>query len=59
MVKEKHLSFDNDTARNVLILGVDNRSSPHTDNPKNNFLVLVERPTEGTNESAGTTEKRY
>ena len=33
-------SFDNDFAKNVLIFGVDNSSSPHTDNHKNNFSVL-------------------
>ena len=27
-------SFDNDTARNVIIFDVDNRSSSHVDNPK-------------------------
>ena len=32
-------SFDNDTARNVIIFGVDNSSSSHADNSKNNFLL--------------------
>ena len=31
-------SFDNDTARNVIIFGVDNNSSSHADNGKSNFL---------------------
>ena len=36
-------SFDNDFARNVLVIfGVDNNYSSHTDNCKNNFLVLRE-----------------
>ena len=36
-------SFDNDFARNVLVIfGVDNSCSSHTDNCKNNFLVLRE-----------------
>ena len=35
----------NDFARNVVIVGVDNSSSSHTDNQKNNFLVLGECPT--------------
>ena len=35
----------NDFARNVVIVGVDNSSSSHTDNQKNNFLVLGEGPT--------------
>ena len=30
-------SFNNDTARNVIIFGVDNSSSSHSDNHKNNF----------------------
>ena len=35
-------SFGNDVARNVVTLGVDNSSSSHADNRKNNFLVLGE-----------------
>ena len=31
-------SFDNDFARNVISFGVDNSSSSHSDNSKNNFL---------------------
>ena len=38
-------SFDNDFPRNVIIFGVDNSSSSHTDNHKNNFLILGEDPT--------------
>ena len=34
-------SFGNEFARNSIIFGVDNSSSSHTDNHKNNFLVLV------------------
>ena len=37
-------SFGNDFTRNVIILGVDNNSSSHTENLKNdffNFLLLV------------------
>ena len=34
-------SFDNDTARNVIIFGVDNSSSSHSDNRKNDFLILL------------------
>ena len=40
------LSFDNGFARNVVIFGVDNIWSSHTDNQKNNFLVLVEGSTD-------------
>ena len=50
-------SFDNDFSRNVVILGVDNSSSSHTDNRKNNFLVLSEGPTDGINDSTGAAEK--
>ena len=45
-------SFDNGSARNVVIFGVD-----HID-PKNNFLVLAGGPTEGINGSAGNAEKK-
>ena len=31
-------SFDNDSARNVVIFGVDNSSSSHAENWKNNFF---------------------
>ena len=34
-------SFGNDFARNVIIFGVDNSSSSHIDNCKNNFLGLM------------------
>ena len=51
-------SFDNKTARNVIIFGVDNSSSPHIDNPKNNFLVLGEGPTEGINYRVGAADKK-
>ena len=52
-------SFDNETARNVMIFGVDNNSSSHVDSRKNNFLVLGEGPTFGINESFGSPEKRF
>ena len=38
-------SFGNDFAKNVVIFGVDNSSSCHADNHKNNFLILIEVPT--------------
>ena len=50
-------SFGNDFARNVVIFSVDNSSSSHTDNRKNNFLVLGEGPTQGINDSTGSAEK--
>ena len=50
-------SFGNDFARNVVIFSCDNSSSSHTDNRKNNFLVLGEGPTQGINDSTGSAEK--
>ena len=38
-------SFDNDTARNVIIFGVDNSLLYHSGNHKNILLVLSEGPT--------------
>ena len=51
-------SFSNDLARNIVIFGVDRSSSSHT-NRKNNFLVLVEGPTDDINGSVGTREKTF
>ena len=50
-------SFDNDTARNAVIFGVDNSSSYHSDNLKNNFLELDDGDTFGINENFGAPEK--
>ena len=49
----------NDYAKNVVIIGVDNSSSSHTDNRKNNFLVLGEGPTFGMDRSNGAAEKWF
>ena len=55
-------SFGNDFARNVVIFVVDNSSSSHTHNRKNNFLVLGEGPTDGINggidDSTDAAEKK-
>ena len=51
-------SFHNDFARNVVIFGVDNSSSAHFDNRKNN-LILGEGPTFGINGSFGSPEKKF
>ena len=48
-------SFDNRFAGNVVILGVDNTSSSHIDNPNNNFLVDEGSP-ESINASVGAAE---
>ena len=50
-------SFDNDTARNAVIFGVDNSSSYHSDNLKNNFLELDDGDTFDINENFGAPEK--
>ena len=39
------MSFDNGTAKNVKIFGVNSSSSSHVDNCKNNFLILDLGPT--------------
>ena len=52
-------SFNDDTARNVKIFGVDNSSSSHTDNPKNDVLILNEGDTFGINGSFGAPEKTF
>ena len=44
-------SFDNDFARNVIIFGVDNSLSTHSDNK---FLILGEGPTYSINGSFGS-----
>ena len=49
-------SFNNDSARNFIIFGVDNSSSSYADNRKNNFLVLGDDPTFGINNSP---EKKF
>ena len=46
-------SFDNALARYVIIQGVDNSLSSHSDYGKNNFLILGESPTYGINGSFG------
>ena len=40
-------------------MGVDNSLSSHSDNRKNNFLILGEGPTYGINESFGSPEKKF
>ena len=53
------MEFSNHCARNVVTFGVDNSSSSHTDNCKNNVLVLGEWSTDDVNDSAGAAEKRF
>ena len=42
-------SFNNYTARNAIVLGVDSKSSSHSDNLKNDFFIFGEGPTSGIN----------
>ena len=51
-------SINNDTAKNVIIFGVDNSSLSYTDNCKNNFIVLGEGPTFWINGSFGSPEEK-
>ena len=51
-------SFSNDFPRNVIIFCIDNSSSSHTDNCKNNFQSKV-RPTDNINGSINTAEKTF
>ena len=46
-------------ARNFIIFGVDNSSSSHSDNFKNNFLILDEGLTYGVNGSLGSPQKKF
>ena len=55
-MSQVHWSFGDDFARNVVIFDVDDSSLSHTDNCRNNFLVLVEGPTDDIIDSVGTAE---
>ena len=51
-------SFNHDFARKVVIFRVDDILSSHSDNLKNDFLVLGEGKTSGINGSFGAPEKK-
>ena len=53
------MEFCNLFAVSVIVFGVDNISSSHTDNCKNNFLVLGEGLNYGINGSFGSPEKEF
>ena len=55
---KNELNFGNDFPRIVIIFGFDNSSSYHTDNSKNNFLILGEWNTFGLNGSFVAPEKK-
>ena len=50
-------SFGNGLLRNVVIFRVDNNSSSHSDNRKNNFVIFCEDPTSDINGSFGSPKK--
>ena len=52
-------SFGNKYARNVIVFGVDNSISSHTNNLMNNFLILDEVHTFGIKGSFGAPEKMF
>ena len=51
-------NFNDGFAKNVSIFGVDNSSSSHTDNLKNDFLILGKGNTFGNNGCFGASEKK-
>ena len=51
--------FNSDTARNVIVFGIDKSSPSHSNNRKNKFLILGENPTFGINGSFGSPEKIF
>ena len=51
--------FDNESAGNVIVFRVDNSSSSHSDNRRNNFSLLGEGTTFGINRSFGALEKKF
>ena len=52
-------NFGNVCARNIINFGIDNSSSSHTDNRKNNFLVLGEGDTFSIKGNFGAPEKKF
>ena len=52
-------SFNNESARNFLIFGVDNSSQSNAGNRKNNFLELSDGPTFGIDGSLDSAEKKF
>ena len=52
-------SFGDGFGRNVIIFGVEMSSSVHVDNNKKDILILGEGITQGLDDTALTTEKKY
>ena len=59
LIPQCTLCFGNDFARNAIIFDVDNSSSSHTHNLKNNFLVLDEGPTDDISGSIDAAQKKF
>ena len=55
--RKSTLGFGHNYGKNIIVLGVDNSSSSHTDNRKNRFLVLGEGDTFDINGSFVAPEK--
>ena len=51
-------SFEDDFAKTLIIIGVDDSSPSHSDNGKNKFLILGNGATFGINGSFESQEKR-
>ena len=51
-------SFGDNVSRNVLVFVVDNSSSSHIDNQKNNFFVLGKGTTDDIDDSTGVVETK-
>ena len=51
--------FSNGFIKNIKNFGADNSLSSHTDNCKNNFLLLGEGTTDDINDSVGAAEKKF
>ena len=47
LIKKGSYSIGNEVGRNVMIFGVDMRSSSHIDNKKKDILILGKGPTQG------------
>ena len=45
--------------KNVILFGVDMNSSVHVDNKKKDILILGEGPTQGSEDTTPTAEKKY
>ena len=52
-------NFNKDTPKNVVVFGVDDSSSSHADNCKNNIWILGEVPTYRIDEKFDSPEKKF